>query len=150
MVSIVRASKEHINDLLPLFNSYRVFYGQESNLGTSKNFLEKRLDQNEATIFLAYIDNEPVGFTLLYKTFSSVSLQPLYILNDLYVDKDHRQKGIGEALLDRAKKHCIGKQYKGLALETDINNPAQKLYEKLGWEKDSHCFHYFWSANKGI
>ncbi|HAI44518.1 MAG TPA: GNAT family N-acetyltransferase, partial [Maribacter sp.] len=36
--------------------------------------------------------------------------------------------------------------YKGLALETAIDNPAQKLYEKLDWEKDSHCFHYFWQV----
>lgn len=146
MVSIVKASKEHINDLLPLFNSYRVFYKQESNLEAAKDFLEKRLDLNEAIIFLAYINDNPAGFTLLYKTFSSVSLLPVFILNDLYVDKDYRQKGIGEALLNRAKKHCIEKQHKGLALETDVNNPAQKLYEKLGWEKDSHCFHYFWSV----
>ncbi|PCJ96925.1 MAG: GNAT family N-acetyltransferase [Flavobacteriaceae bacterium] len=150
MVSIVKATKKNSKDICPLFNSYRVFYKQESDMAASFDFIKKRLEQSEAVIFLAYIKDVPVGFTLLYKTFSSVSMQPSFILNDLFVDSSQRKKGVGEALLNKAKEYCIEKNYKGLALETDMNNPAQKLYEKLDWKKDSHCFHYFWSANKGI
>jgi len=94
---------------------------------------------------MAYLGGKAVGFSQLYTTFSSVSLKPVYILNDLYVESSQRKTGIGEALLNREKTFCIENGYKGIMLETAIDNPAQKLYEKLGWQKDMHCFHYFWS-----
>lgn len=31
-------------------------------------------------------------------------------------------------------------------LETAIDNPAQHLYEKLGWKNDVEVFHYAWLA----
>ncbi|MEM1258041.1 MAG: GNAT family N-acetyltransferase [Bacteroidota bacterium] len=51
-----------------------------------------------------------------------------------------RGKGIGEKLLKTAKELVEEKKFKGLALETTKNNPAQKL----DWRKDNDYFHYFW------
>lgn len=146
MVEIRRATQEHIPTLLPIFDAYRIFYKQDSDLNAAKHFLEELLRKNESVIFIAFLKDEAVGFIQLYTTFSSVTLQSYFILNDLYVDAVQRQKGIGETLLNRAKKYCLEKGYKGLALETAMDNPAQKLYEKLGWKKDSSAFHYFWMA----
>ena len=63
-------------------------------------------------------------------------MQPIYILNDLYVTKEYRKQGIGVALLNKAKELCREQKYKGLALQTETTNPAQYLYERLGWKKD--------------
>ncbi|GMN04882.1 GNAT family N-acetyltransferase [Croceitalea sp. MTPC5] len=149
MLKIIRANGRHIDLITPLFDAYRVFYGQNSGNNASAFFIEERLKRNESIIFLALEKERPVGFTQLYRTFSSVSLQPFFILNDLYVDKKYRCKGIGAALLEHAKMHCTEMGSKGLALETAIDNPAQKLYEKLGWENDGSIKHYFWTAPKG-
>ncbi|MCJ7468377.1 MAG: GNAT family N-acetyltransferase [Maribacter sp.] len=147
MLTIIRAQEKHLAAIVPLFDAYRVFYGQPSNLVLAKKFLVERFTKNESIIFSASYKDMTVGFLQLYPTFSSVTLQSSYILNDLYVAADHRKKGIGEALLNRAKKYCLEQGYKGLALETAIDNQAQLLYERLGWVKDTHCFHYFWPAN---
>jgi GNAT superfamily N-acetyltransferase len=104
------------------------------------------LSKGESIIFLAFESNQPIGFVQLYTSFSSVYLQPIFILNDLYVDAIHRSKKVGELLLLQAKAYCKEKEYKGLALETAMSNPAQQLYERLGWEKDTDCFHYFWTS----
>lgn len=146
MVTITEANLNHIEELIPLFDNYRLFYKQDSDLSAAKNFLLERIQNKESIIFIAYLNNQAVGFTQLYTTFSSVSLQSIYILNDLYVSQAHRGKRIGESLLNKAKELCIEKKYKGLALETGINNPAQHLYEKLGWKKDTNSFHYFWTS----
>ena len=146
MTEIIKATDKHISDLVPLFDLYRIFYKQVSDQKAGSQFLQERFNKQEAIVFMAYHEGKPVGFTLLYTTYSSVSMQPVFILNDLYVMKDYRHKGIGELLLEKAKKFCLDKDYKGLALETAIDNPAQKLYENLGWKKDTHCFHYFWTA----
>ena len=146
MITIIPATKDHIEQVAPLFDRYRVFYGQDSNLSAATRFLEQRMSRNESVIFLALDGQEAVGFAQLYTTFSSVFMEPVFILNDLFVLNSHRKKGIGEVLLNKAKTHCKEKGYKGLALETATDNPAQRLYERLGWKKDVHCFHYFWTA----
>ncbi|WP_430966206.1 GNAT family N-acetyltransferase [Spongiimicrobium sp. 2-473A-2-J] len=146
MLKIRKATQDDVPQLAPLFDLYRIFYGQESNSPAARAFLTERITKGESVIFLAELHGETVGFTQLYKTFSSVSLEAVFILNDLYVSKSHRGKRIGEALLNRAQAYCSEKNFKGLALETAVDNPAQKLYERLGWKKDSHCFHYFWKA----
>ncbi|MFH6604226.1 GNAT family N-acetyltransferase [Maribacter algicola] len=145
MTTIVQAGPDNLDHLVPLFDGYRVFYQQKSDVASAMDFLLERMRKNESHILLAYYDGQPAGFTQLYTTFSSVTLQPVYILNDLYVVPEYRQNGIGEALLENAKELCRAKGYKGLALETAIDNPAQGLYERLGWKKDTHCFHYFWT-----
>lgn len=143
-MKVRRAILSDVAFIAPLFNEYRIFYNQETDLSASSAFLEERLRNNESIIFVAINEGEIIGFTQLYKTFSSVSLQPFYILNDLFVALAHRKKGAGEALLKHSKIHCTRENYKGLALETTTDNPAQKLYERLEWKKDEHCFHYFW------
>ncbi len=145
-MKIIKADSSHIPLIAPLLDQYRIFYKQTSNINAAKEFLESRFSKGESILFLAFEDDQPIGFTQLYTTFSSVSLQPVFILNDLYVDTNHRGKKVGEGLLTKAKNFCQEKGYKGLALETAINNPAQKLYERLGWEKDTDCFHYFWTS----
>ncbi|MBT8184128.1 MAG: GNAT family N-acetyltransferase [Eudoraea sp.] len=146
MIKIVRAGEKQIDQLVPLFDAYRTFYQQTTDPEAARKYLLDRLKNKEATVFMA-LDNEvPIGFTLLYNTFSSVSMEPVYILNDLYVQAGSRKRGVGEALLNRAKLHCKQEGFKGLALETATDNPAQYLYERLNWKKDSHCFHYFWKA----
>ena len=145
MLDIINVRSTSIDKVVPLFDAYRVFYDQESNLTGAREFLEKRLINEESIILLATWEDHPVGFTQLYTTFSSVSMLPFFILNDLYVLSEYRGKGVGAQLLNAAKDLCRDKKFKGIALETALNNPAQKLYEKLAWKKDVDYFHYFWT-----
>ena len=146
MITIVKGTLEHLDQLVPLFDGYRVFYKQDTDLSGARDFLKRLITREESVVFLAFLEHEAVGFTQLFRSFSSVAMRPTLILNDLYVLPEKRGKGIGEALLAHAKKYCMQLNYKGLALETAVDNPAQNLYERLGWEKDTHCFHYFWTA----
>lgn len=143
-MAIIQAHIEHLEDVVPLFNSYRIFYKQDSDLISAKQFLKERILNNESIIYIAYLEKEAVGFTQLYPLFSSVSMKSMYLLNDLYVKSNYRGKGIGEALINKAKTLCVAQQNKGLALQTAADNPAQKLYERLGFIKD-HDLYYYWT-----
>ena len=146
MIRIIKASLENLEALTPLFDGYRVFYEQRSDIPGARGFLKDRLENDDSVIFLAFSKEVPIGFTQLFPSFSSVSMQAVWILNDLYVLPEHRGQGHGEALLKHAQRYCQETKCKGLALETAVDNPARQLYEKLGWKKDTHCFHYFWTA----
>lgn len=146
-MKIVQASFLSLELLIPLFDGYRVFYKQVSNLEAARVFLTERFQENDSVIFLALASGGTrLGFTQLYPSFSSVSMQRTYILNDLYVTSEARKKGIGEALMEAAKQFVITEGSKGLTLETAIDNPAQKLYKRLGWKKDTEVNHYTWEA----
>jgi GNAT superfamily N-acetyltransferase len=127
-----------------LFDGYRQFYKQTSDIKLAQHFLRERIINNESVIFLCFEGDTAVGFTQLYPSFSSVSAQRLLILNDLYVIPEMRGKGYGEAILLYAQGYCKGMNAKGLDLQTAVDNPAQHLYEKLGWVKDEHFLTYNW------
>ncbi|MEM7187516.1 MAG: GNAT family N-acetyltransferase [Bacteroidota bacterium] len=146
-MKIIRASSEFLNELIPLFDAYRVFYQQSSDLPGARRFLEDRFARNESIIFMAVdSDGKGVGFTQLYPSFSSVSMQPMHILNDLYVDPQGRGKGIGAALMRQAQQYAREQGCKSLVLETAVDNPAQKLYKRLGWAQDVAVNHYTWTV----
>ncbi|MCW9037856.1 GNAT family N-acetyltransferase [Altibacter sp.] len=146
-MKILKATPEHLKELVPLFDGYRVFYKQPSNPEAAHDFLNERLLKQDSVIFMA-LDKKGkgFGFTQLYPSFSSVSLQGTYILNDLFVALEARGKGVGAALMNHAKKFAIAESSKGLTLETAVDNPAQNLYERLGWVKDTNVFHYTWEV----
>ncbi len=145
MIRIIQATEDHLDMLMPLFNDYRQFYGQDSDIMGARIFLQQRVQKKESVIFLVLKEELGLGFTQLYPTFSSVTMERFYILNDLFVDQAHRGQGIGERLLHQAKLYVSDFKLKGLALETARDNPAQKLYERLGWKKDVDFYHYFWT-----
>lgn len=139
------ATLDNINQIAPLFNGYRMFYKQENNLDAARSFLNNRLTKKDSHIFFAEDSNgEALGFTQLYPSFSSVSMQRTFILNDLFVSNNVRSQGVGKALLKFAQAFAIKQNAKGLTLETEITNPAQHLYEHLGWKKDTEVLHYTW------
>lgn len=143
-ITIVRAGRKELDDLVPLFDGYRQFYGQRSDVAAARAFLDDRIERDESVIFVAYATPDgPVGFTQLYPSFSSVSLKALWILNDLFVRTDIRRGGVGRALLERARQHATDTGAKGLILSTAVTNkPAQTLYESCGWKRDDEFLHY--------
>lgn len=75
----------------------------------------------------------PVGYALLFETYSTFLVQPVLYLEDLFVLPGHRKQGIGKALLT----HCVRLAYErgcGRMEWTclDWNTNAQAVYERLG------------------
>jgi ribosomal protein S18 acetylase RimI-like enzyme len=95
-------------------------------------------------IFVALLNDAPVGFTQLYPSWSSVSMRALWILNDLFVAQVARRRGVARALILRAEQYAMKLQAKGLVLETAVDNiHAQHLYENLGWKRDDEFYRYY-------
>jgi GNAT superfamily N-acetyltransferase len=101
-MSIVKASINELESLTELFDLYRVFYKQSSDQASAREFVKERLKNDESVAFIAYDDNDPVGFVQLYPSFSSVSMKRTWLLNDLYVKEKARGKGFGEKLIKKA------------------------------------------------
>jgi ribosomal protein S18 acetylase RimI-like enzyme len=136
-LEVITASFDHLSKLAPLFDAYRVFYGQPSDVEAARAFLHERFTLGESIVFIAMLEDRAVGFTQLYPMFSSVSLRRMWILNDLYVEADVRGQRVGERLIKRAVQLAKESGAKGIQLETaHTNTSGQKLYERLGFERE--------------
>lgn len=140
---IKKATLEDLDACTLLFDKYMVFYNKPSDLDKHRSFLQERISRNEATVFLAFESEKPVGFTLVYPTFSSVRLSKILILNDLYVEKDERKNGIGEKLIQKVIELAHQSNADLVRLRTANDNfTAQGLYEKLNFLKDEKFLTY--------
>jgi GNAT superfamily N-acetyltransferase len=135
-----------INELAVLFNQYREFQGQASDLPAAKAFLQARFNHGESIIFVAHSSNAPVGFAQLYPSYSSVSLARVFILNDLFVNEAGRRKGVASRLLAEVERYAwsLGAVRVTLNVARD-NEQGQALYEALGWSQDRqfHMYHRY-------
>ena len=146
MIEIRQGSLGLIDQMSELFNQYRIFYGQKNEPEKAKDFLLERLKFQDSLIRLAFRQDTVVGFMQLYPCFSSVRLQPIYILNDLFVHQNYRNNGIGSALINEAKSICISDNITGLQLETSKLNRANELYKKSGFSLIEDTNFYSWTA----
>ena len=146
MADLVRqAGPGDVEQLAPLFDAYRQFYQQSSDVALARDFLAERLSRAESVVFVAERDGRAVGFVQLYPLFSPTAARPrrLWLLNDLFVSPDVRGGGVGRALMERARRLAEETGAVGLELVTAVTNRgAQRLYESLGYRLDDGFLRY--------
>ena len=137
-ISTHRAGPADLDALAQLFDAYRQFYGQASDVPRAREWLRERLRFGESTVIVATLDGKAVGFTQLYPMYSSVRTARTWILNDLYVDAGARRKGVARTLLDAAAAFAREDGAAGISLETTRDNAAARaLYRAAGWNEDA-------------
>jgi ribosomal protein S18 acetylase RimI-like enzyme len=132
------ASIQDLDQLTILFDKYMVFYNKPTDFERHKQFLKDRIENKDCTVFIAINDEDNVvGFALVYSTFSSVRLSKILILNDLYVNSDLRNSGIGERLIEKVVELAKETGADMVRLRTaKTNTTAQGLYQKMGFVTD--------------
>lgn len=137
-VEIRKIKNTEYRIVVEMFNKYRIFYKQPSDLKLADSYLKERLENNEAHVFIAYSkeSSKPLGFTLLYPKFSSVSAKKNWHIGDLYVEQEQRKLGIGNKLLKAAINFAKEEKAIYVSLNTALDNyTAQNLYESFGFEQ---------------
>ncbi|MGN7412145.1 GNAT family N-acetyltransferase [Paenibacillus sp. SAF-068] len=144
-----------------LFNEYRMFYNQNADIQAARQYIKERMERHESVILVAETDVErdhgsdesngkPIskgqkcsGFVQLYPSYSSVSMRPIWVLNDLFVHSDYRQQGIARELLQAAKRLASEHGVLRISLSTELSNKqAQALYESEGYAQDTRFMYY--------
>ena len=149
-IKIIHATTNHLDPLVKLFDQYRQFYGQTSNLDQSKSFIKERIEKQDSVIFLALDNNDNVlGFVQLYSLFSSVFASRKWILNDLFVAERSRRLGVAKQLLCKGKELAIETDATSIFLEVQVKNKkAQQLYKAFGYVEETEHYSYFLDVSK--
>ena len=140
---IYKATPADANIIGPVFDLYRIFYKQKSNIKEACRYIKARLEANESIIFFIKDKEKCIGFTQLYPTFDSVNLRKKIVLYDLYICEDYRRKGNGKILMDAAKDYAQLNKFGSIELSTNKGNiQGQSLYEALGYIRDQEFYSY--------
>ena len=148
MINIRQANRDDLPGLVLLFESYRNFYGMPADSSAAASFLMERMNNGESVIFVTEENGSLSGFAQLYPLFSSTRLKRLWLLNDLFVKKEERGKGISVRLIDSCKELCRNTGAAGLLLETAKSNLiGNRLYRKTGFTCDDAHHYYSWNTD---
>jgi GNAT superfamily N-acetyltransferase len=97
---------------------------------------------------LAEEDGSAVGFAIFFESYSSWK-GPCMFIDDLFINKEHRNKGIGKLFFKELSNIAKERKYKRIDWNTDIDNKnAQSFYEHLGAERQDDTIYYRFDERK--
>ncbi len=141
---IEEVTSQNIEEVLPLIKEYQIFYGVEKiNEEKNRKFFSQFIQNHENGILHLYkVAHKAVGFTTIYKGFSSTQSEAVAILNDLYVQPSYRGNGYAKELINNALKTAKAMGFSRLQwLTAEKNEAAQALYNNLGANKSPWLFY---------
>ena len=90
-------------------------------------------DTPAAEVTLAFLGDQPVGFALWFRTYSTFLARPGIYLEDLFVFPEFRGRGLGRTLLEFLARTAVERGYGRLEWAVlDWNVDAIRFYESLG------------------
>lgn len=121
--------------LLPLIAAYQRFY-EVDDVDEERNraFFRRFLAPSEDGMLLGARDGDEIlGYACLYWHFSSLAATETVLMNDLFVAKEARGRGIGRALIEASANVSRERGAAHLEWATAPDNvTAQRLYDSTG------------------
>lgn len=134
MIIIREARKEDAKHIHRLITELAVYENLEHEMVATVEDLETSIfDKNQAQVIMAELDGAVVGYALYFFSYSTFLAKAGIYLEDLYVEKAHRGKGIGKTLLSKLAKITVDNGFGRLEWSVlDWNKPAVDFYESIG------------------
>ena len=97
-------------------------------------------------VFVAEVNRQVVGFIevgLRSHADGCDGRQPVGFVEGWYVEREHRRRGVGRALMGTAEDWARSQGCTEIASDTWIDNePSQRAHEALSFEVVDRCVHY--------
>jgi ribosomal protein S18 acetylase RimI-like enzyme len=134
-VRVRPATLEDRTSVVELIKGYFAFYHApfpgETKLGALLDALQS--DPDRGIQLVAEADGRLAGFATLYSCYDTLIADRILVMNDLFVDPDSRNEGIGAALFDASLAYASARGYARLDWVTaQDNRAAQRFYERHG------------------
>jgi GNAT superfamily N-acetyltransferase len=141
-VRVEPISTVQLGALLPMIAAYQRFYEvPQERIDEERNraFFSRFVAPSEDGMLLgAWRGEELLGYACLYWHFTSLVPADTVLMNDLYVDANHRGEGVGRALIEASA--AIARERGAHRLEwvtAPDNQTAQRLYDSTGAERST-------------
>jgi GNAT superfamily N-acetyltransferase len=89
-----------------------------------------------ALIFLAYLQDRPIGIATCFRGFSTFAARPLINISDFAILPGFRGRGFGRRLLAAVERKAVDLGCCRITLEVQENNMrARRVYEESGFSR---------------
>ncbi|MCK5824901.1 MAG: GNAT family N-acetyltransferase [Ichthyobacteriaceae bacterium] len=135
-MNIRKAERSDAKYIHELITELAVYEKLEDEVKASVSDLEKSLfDDNHAEVLVAEVNGVVVAYAIYFYSYSTFLAKRGIYLEDLYVTKNMRSKGIGKGLLSELAKIAIDNNYGRLEWSVlNWNKPAIDFYNSIGAE----------------
>ncbi len=131
-IRIRRAQRSDLSEVIRLVRELAIYEKAEHEMWSTLEQYELAFDEKRISCDVAMVENEIVGCTVYYDTFSTWKGKMLY-LEDFIVSESYRKYGIGQKLYDAFIEEAKKRDCKLVRWEVlDWNEPALRFYEKQG------------------
>jgi len=127
-------------DLEPLAALYKQFWGEESSLDKMRATFARLRTDRDYVFLAAKVDGRLVGSVMgiaceeLYG-----QCRPFMVVEDVIVDRAHRRKGIGTALMRELERRAADRGCSYIIFVTESDRvDAVRFYGSLGYSPDAH------------
>ena len=101
--------------------------------GTQDDLRKWLFEEPAAHCLVCEVDDEIVGYSIYFTTFSTFRVRPGIWLEDVFVPPEHRSRGYGRALIEALLKIARQRGYSRVEWSVlDWNQPAIEFYKRLG------------------
>ena len=143
---IEAVSECNLTEVLPLIRRYQDFYqvprmAEEKNIQFFSQFGE---GSPFGCQFIYRQQGSAVAFATVYFSFSSTIAEKVAVLNDVFVEPNHRGEGIAKLLIDHCRDYAALLGAVRLQWVTALDNQsAQSAYDKMDTKKSSWHFYTY-------
>lgn len=109
--------------------------GYDVDAGSMRERLPRLLARPDQHVLIAEVEGTAVGW-LHASVWECIEADAFVVIGGLVVDREHRGKGIGRALLERAEQWALSQGCGIVRLwSSSVRTEAHKFYEHLGYQK---------------
>ena len=128
-----KANKDDISLLFELINGLALYEKRPQDMTGTKEDLEYWLfEKNIASSFIAELDGSPIGYAIYYPIFGSFSAKGKVHLEDIFINEEHRRKGLGKEFFEKIVNFALHEGYSGMEWSClDWNTPSINFYNKI-------------------
>jgi GNAT superfamily N-acetyltransferase len=134
-VEVALVTPDDLVDLLPLMRAYCTFYESDPADEALRAMATAFLDEASGGTQLIARDTSgsALGHATLLWSWDTTLGEPLAVMEDLFVTREARGRGVGAALIGACRRLAADRGIRWLAWETAPDNAiAQRLYDGLG------------------
>lgn len=144
MIEVV--TEADLPDLLPLMRGYCDFYEvdpSDDDLLAMARALIADPEREGVQLIARAEDGQAVGFATVFWTWSTLSASRIGVMNDIFVSPDARGSGAAAQLIEACADRCRRRGITQLDWTTAHDNTrAQKLYDRVGAQRDERWLDY--------
>jgi GNAT superfamily N-acetyltransferase len=148
-LKIEKAAEKYIPQIIALLREFAEYENLSDYCQVTEEKLQTALfgEGKVADAIVAFDDETPIGYAIFFPYFATFRGQRGMYLEDIYITKGFRGKGVGEKILKHIAKIAASRGFERIDFQVlEWNSSAIKFYEKLGAQRNDDERHFKFSG----